>query len=210
MGNLAHLNFDASQVEPDQGGGFEPLPTGDYLVLAQDAEVKVSRSGDSRYLSLKLQVLDGPSRNRIVFGRVTISAKNETAQRIGQAQFSALCRATGIVRPNDTAEFLNKPFVAHVKYEPPRDGYGAGNSVTGYKPANQSPGQQAFQPPRPSAQAQAPQMPIAGGGAQAYFMSDEEKSEMAARNAYYAEQYAQPQQAQPTPPPARQSPWKRS
>jgi hypothetical protein len=125
--------FNAETVQPNEG--FNPLPAGDYPVVITESELKTTKAGTGKYLSLKLQVLDGKYQNRILFDNLNIQNPSEVAQQIGQGTLSAICRAVGVMTPQDSSELHNKPLMATVKIENDQNG-NPRNAVKGYKPRN--------------------------------------------------------------------------
>ena len=132
-GNLS--GFNAETVEP--AGDFSPLPAGDYPVIITSSELKTTKAGTGKYLSLKLQVLNGQFQNRVLFDNINIQNPNETCQQIGQATLSSICRAVKVLTPQDSSELHNKPLTAIVKIGKDQNG-NPNNDVKGYKPRHKS------------------------------------------------------------------------
>ena len=89
---MANLNgFNANNVDP--ATDFEPIPTGKYLAVITDSEMKPTKSGSGRYLELTFQVIDGPHKNRLLWSRLNLENPNELAMQIAQGELSAICRA---------------------------------------------------------------------------------------------------------------------
>lgn len=121
--------FNAQEVEPSQG--FDVLPAGEYRVCVVGSEMKPTKKGDGQLLNLQLQVLDGQYQNRRIFERINWINPNPTAQQIGRGTLSAICRAVGVLTPNDTSELHNKPLRAKVKVKNDPQ-YGEQNEVVKY------------------------------------------------------------------------------
>ena len=147
-GNLAGLNFDANKVEPKNT--FEPLPAGDYDACIVASEMKQTKDEKGWYLELKLQILDGKYQNRTLFDRLNLVNSNEQARQIAEATLSAICRAIGVMTPNDSAELHNKPLKISVKVKNDPQ-YGPGNEVKAYKSRHVGP-QKAPTPPATNGQ----------------------------------------------------------
>jgi len=130
---MAELNFDATQVEPTSE--FEILPDGDYPAVLIDSEWKGTKSGGGRYLQLTWEVLDGEFKGRLLWDRLNLENKNDTAVKIAQASLSAVCRAVGVLRPKDSAELHNKPCTIKVVVEERNDRPGVfKNEIRNYAP----------------------------------------------------------------------------
>lgn len=107
--------FDASQVPEKQE--FSALPEGQYVVIATASEMKPTKNGNGQYLQFSFEVLDGPQKGRKLWARMNLVNQNQTAVDIAQRELGALCRAVGVIKPNDSAELHNKPLLATVGVE---------------------------------------------------------------------------------------------
>lgn len=107
--------FDASQVPEQQE--FSALPEGQYVVIATASEEKVTKAGTGKYLQITFEVLDGQFKGRKLWARLNLWNPNQTAKDIAQRELGAICRAVGVIRPNDSAELHNKPMTITVKVE---------------------------------------------------------------------------------------------
>ncbi len=106
--------FDASTVSPETRAA--PVPEGKYLCVIDRAEEKASKSDPgNRFLELTLLIIDGEYANRKLWWRLNLENSNEEAVRISRANLSGICRAVGVMRPKDSAELLNIPFLVTVK-----------------------------------------------------------------------------------------------
>jgi len=128
MANLR--GFDANQVEP--ASDFEPIPSGKYVAVITESEMKPTKAGTGEYLQLTFQVIEGPHKNRLLWARLNLNNPNNTAVKIAQAELSAICRATGIMAPSDSAELHNLPLVIHVRCKRRNDTDEITNEVSGY------------------------------------------------------------------------------
>lgn len=146
--------FNADNVEPARD--FELLPAGCYKVVVTEAEKKPTKAGTGAYLEMRLEVIEGPSKGRLLFERLNLWNPNEVAVKIAQQQLAALCRAIGVITPNDSSEFLNKPVCATVKIDKGRDGYNDSNGIKTYKAAAECCSTTAPSPVAPPAERQAP------------------------------------------------------
>lgn len=177
---MASLNgFDASQV-PEQME-FTALPEGQYVVIATASEMKPTKNGQGQFLQFTFEVLDGPQKGRKVWARLNLVNGNQTAVDIAQRELGAICRAVGIIKPNDSAELHNRPLLITVAVEVD-DRKREGNVIKKYEavnaggaapvgnaaPAGAAPWgapQQAVQPAAAAAPAAAPWSAPAAAGA---------------------------------------------
>jgi hypothetical protein len=122
--------FDANTVEP--AGDFEPIPGGKYLAVITESEMKPTKAGTGNYLQLTFQVIEGPFQNRLQWARLNLDNPNETARKIAQGELSAICRAVGVLAPNDSVELHNLPLVINVRCKKRADTGEIVNEVKGY------------------------------------------------------------------------------
>lgn len=148
MANLS--GFDANRVEPTTD--FDPLPADKYLAVITESEMKPTKAGTGSYLQLTFEVLDGQFKGRKVWARLNLANSNETAVKIAQAELSAICRAVGVLAPNDSVELHNLPLVITVKCKKRPDTGEITNEVKGYakKDAPQASAPAAGMTPAPS------------------------------------------------------------
>lgn len=104
--------FDARAVEPMDE--FEPIPAGQYLAAIVGSQMKETKAGDGKYLELTFQVLEGQYKGRLLWSRLNLENSNQLAVKIARAQLAAICKATGIITPNDSAELHNLPLQVKV------------------------------------------------------------------------------------------------
>lgn len=122
--------FDANQVEPSND--FEPIPAGKYAALITASEMKANKAGTGRYLQLTFQILEGAYKNRWLWARLNLENPNATTVQIARAELSAICRAIGVLAPNDSVELHNLPLIIHVKCKKRDDTGEVTNEVKGY------------------------------------------------------------------------------
>ena len=128
---MANLNFDATQVTPDEGRDYSPVPAGDYLLIVESTDVKPNKKGTGYNLELTHQIVDGQHKNRKVFDRITLSNRtSQEAERIGQAQLSALCHAVNVLKLTDSNLLHGKTYSATLKITPAKGEFPAKNEIT--------------------------------------------------------------------------------
>jgi hypothetical protein len=126
MGNLS--GFDASTVNPTDSAC---LPIGDYRVIAVESSIDDKPSG-AQMLSVTLQVLGGNYQNRKIWVSECLKQKDGSENKQGWGKLSSLCRAVGVLDPDDTSNLHNIPFIATVGIKKQEDGYSPKNIVTKY------------------------------------------------------------------------------
>lgn len=123
--------FDADQVEPNDS--FDPLPAGEYLCVITHSEEKPTKSGNGSYLELQFEVIDGPHQGRKLWDRLNLNNPSDVAVKIAQATLSAICRAVGVERPQDSCELHDLPLLVKVRVEKRADTDEPSNVIKGYK-----------------------------------------------------------------------------
>lgn len=143
--------FDANTVEP--AGEFEPIPAGKYVAVITESEMKPTNAGTGNYLQLTLQILEGQYQNRLLWARLNLDNPNETARKIAQGELSAICRAVGVLAPNDSVELHNLPLMINVRCKKRADTGEIVNEVKGYSkkespaaPSNDAPAAKSTPP----------------------------------------------------------------
>lgn len=127
--------FDATEVEPSTA--FDPIPAGKYLALITASEMKANKAGTGQFLQLTFQIIDGEYKNRLLWGRLNLDNPNTTAVKIARAELSAICRAVGVLAPNDSTDLHNLPLVVHVRCRKRADTGEITNEIKGYSKKDQ-------------------------------------------------------------------------
>ena len=122
--------FDANQVEPNSS--FDPVPAGKYLAVITASEMKPNKAGTGHFLELTFQIQEGEHKNRLLWARLNLDNPNATAMQIAQADLSAICRAVGVMAPNDSVELHNLPLVIHVRCKKRTDTGEITNELKGF------------------------------------------------------------------------------
>jgi hypothetical protein len=128
--------FDANQVEP--AVAFDPIPAGKYLAVITESEMKPTKAGTGHYLQIAFQIIEGEYKNRFLWARLNLDNPNATAVQIARAELSAICRAVGVLAPNDSTELHNLPLVIHVRCKRRKDTEEIANEIKGYSKKEQS------------------------------------------------------------------------
>ena len=173
---MTALNFNARNVAPELPR--DPIPAGVYLAHITESDVVATKTAGGQMLKLTHEVLDGPCKGRKFWSNINIKNSSAEAERIGQAQLSALCHATGVLDLGDSSMLHMIPVRVRVSIRPagpdrsgvPRD---AQNEVKGYEaagaapkaPAQQQPAPAAFRTPATPAAGQVPPPAARAGGA---------------------------------------------
>ncbi len=123
--------FDANKVEP--AVPFEAIPAGKYLAMITASEMKPNKASTGRFLELVFTIVEGEFKNRQVWARLNLENPSSVAMKIAQAELSALCRAIGVMTPNDSVDLHNLPLVISVKCKKRKDTDEITNEINGYE-----------------------------------------------------------------------------
>jgi hypothetical protein len=139
--------FDANAVEPSTG--FDPIPDGKYPVVITESELKPNKAGTGRYLQLTFQITDGTHQGRKLWARLNLENPSAMAVQIARAELSALCRAVGVLAPEDSVDLHDLPLVVHVRCVKRADTGELTNEIKGYAKMESAPNGQpsATRPP---------------------------------------------------------------
>lgn len=129
MANLQ--GFNAAEVQPQES--FEPIPVGEYNAMITDSEMKPTKNGQGEYLQLVFEVVEGEYAGRKIWARLNLVNQNQTAVDIAQRELSAICRAVGVMQPQDSTDLHEKPLTIGVKIRQ-SPGYDPSNEISAYKP----------------------------------------------------------------------------
>jgi hypothetical protein len=129
MANL--YGFNADEIEPSQP--FDVLPAGEYRALATSSETKKTKSETGSYLEITWELVDAPYNGRKVWSRLNLDNPNAQAVEISKRELSAICRAVGITRPNDSEELHNIPIWLKIGQETRKDNGELSNKIKGYR-----------------------------------------------------------------------------
>jgi hypothetical protein len=124
-------NFDANTVDP--ATSFDPIPDGKYIAAITDSEMKPTKSGTGHYLELSFDIVDGPFKGRKVWARLNLDNPNATTVEIAGSELSAICRAVGVMRPQDSAELHHLPLSITVASKRRDDTGEMTNYIKGYE-----------------------------------------------------------------------------
>ena len=132
---MAKFGFDVSDVTPDTGatgGSYDPIPEGEYILKAVDAEEKATSKGDGSYIKVKFEVVKGEFATRLLWQNFNVNNPSDKAQRIGRQQMVAWAAACGKPDADDTDKLLEKPFRAAVSIEKGTGGYSDSNKIKAF------------------------------------------------------------------------------
>ena len=126
------LKFDSGEVVEDND--FAALPDGEYPCIISESEMKETNAKTGKYLQLRLDIISGPYKNRVIFDRLNLQNPNDKAVEIAKKQLASLCRATGRLKIKDSSELHNIPVMARLKFKKGNGEWDDSNDVKKYLP----------------------------------------------------------------------------
>jgi hypothetical protein len=158
---MAKFGFDVAEVEVNAPVSYDPVPEGEYVLKALEAEEKDTSAGTGSYIKVKFEITKGEYAGRWIWSNFNINNPSEKAQRIGRQQLVAWATACGKPDADDTDKLLEKSFKAAVSIEAGKDGYKDSNRIKAFlfdtaEPAKSAPKPTAAKPvasAKPSASA---------------------------------------------------------
>jgi hypothetical protein len=128
MANLS--GFNAGDVTPSSPRDL--LPANKYVAVIIHSEDKATRAGTGSYLELTFEIIDGPYTGRTLKARLNLDNPSDKAREIARAELSALCRAVGVLKPEDSADLHQIPLFIHVRQTKRQDNGELTNEIGGY------------------------------------------------------------------------------
>lgn len=130
------LEFDSHDlIVDDSPRDYSPIPDGWYDARIMGAELKTTKAGNGRFLSLRYDIIGGDYAGRVVFGNVTINNKSATAESIGRKQLSQIAMAGGMsALPKDSDELVGMDLKIKATIRAATEQYEASNDVRDWKP----------------------------------------------------------------------------
>lgn len=154
---MASMDFDANDVVPS--AGFEAIPAGKYRAVIEATEVKPTKAGTGKLLSITFVVLDGEYANRKLWSRLNLWNPNQQSVDIARSDLSAICRAVGVMKLQDTEQLHDLPLMINVKCKKREDTGEITNEIKGFEPVGGS-----AAAPKPTAPKPSPSNPAAPSG----------------------------------------------
>lgn len=114
MNNIP-FDFDVSGIDPFVAGGA-PLPSGFYVLMATEMEVKENGGKNGHNLAIVNTVQHGEFKGRKIFDNLNLWIQgNSAAEEIAYKQLSSYGHAVGVTSGKDLTELANKAYIAEVE-----------------------------------------------------------------------------------------------
>lgn len=121
-------------------GSYDVMQPGWYSACISDADVKETKDGSGKYISVRYDITGPTCQGRAVFGNINIRLPlSPEAENIGRRQLGDIMRAIGLDTFNDTDQLIGGQLMIKLtvsearKDEKTGKQYDAKNEVRGYK-----------------------------------------------------------------------------
>lgn len=129
MSNMNRYTGQGWNADDIPEGDFAPIPEGEYLVQIVKSELQPTQANNGEFLYLEHEIIQGEYSGRKLFNRLNLDNPSQQAVEIAERQFASICRAVGVLTPQDSEDLHNKPLVASVTID------GTYNRISYYRAA---------------------------------------------------------------------------
>jgi hypothetical protein len=137
---------------PQEEGGFEPLPAGDYTATITESSLNDTKAGTGQYIKLRMDITGPSHEGRVVFANLNIRNPTQKAEEIGRQQLGTIMKAIGLSALQDTDELIGGSVAIKVAIRKSEE-WGDQNDVRSFKAVSggipSQPSQSAPQQPEP-------------------------------------------------------------
>ncbi len=118
---MANLHgFDSTTVDPSVG--FPLIPVGEYVAEITESGENRNKENTGSYIALTWTICDGASAKQKIFVNLNLDNPSAQAVAMARAELSAICRAVGVAKPNDTNELHLRRCRIKVEHKTGKDG----------------------------------------------------------------------------------------
>ena len=129
---MSNFNFNANEEAPDAGRML--AAAGWYPIVCTKLEHSATKDGDGEKINGQFEIVEGIYKGVNVFHNFNMRNPSEKAEKIGRAQFSALCHATRQLVIQQLTQLYSVPFRAKLKIETDTTGqYDPKNVIIAFK-----------------------------------------------------------------------------
>jgi hypothetical protein len=131
MGFLGET-FDINDIPEEEKREFEPVPAGWYTASITNANLRDTKAGTGKFISVRFDITGPEHQGRVVFTNLNMTNPSPKAEEFGRKQLGRIMLAVGLQQVSDTDQLLgaNLSIKLTVKNDPE---YGPGNEVRGFK-----------------------------------------------------------------------------
>jgi hypothetical protein len=132
------FKFSVTDI-PEGSNDFELIPDGTTApLIIQTAELNPTKDNQGEKIELKIKILDGKHKNRVVFLNLNYRNKSETSQAIGRRSLGGIIQSLGIAHLDDLSKICNKPLIGVFTIKAGNNGFPDKNDVKQWMPINQA------------------------------------------------------------------------
>lgn len=124
--------FNAANVEERKD--FELIPAGVYLAMIAGSEMVENKAKTGHYLKLDFVICEGDFENRHLIVRLNLDNPNELAVQIAQSELAEICKAVGVLEPDENTDLHDRPLNIQVAISPAKGDFAASNVIKKYMP----------------------------------------------------------------------------
>jgi hypothetical protein len=114
MANISNLYNPEAEAQAD----LSAIPTGEYLAVIVDSDMKPTKKNDGQFLELVHEIMDGEFKGRKVWANLNLDNPSVKAVEIANRQLASIREATGVMNPTDSQQLHYKPMVIRVEFIP--------------------------------------------------------------------------------------------
>lgn len=130
---------------PGREGGFDSenvqtatvVPAGWYTAVIAQSATKQTKAGTGSYLSLMFKIFGGDFNGRTVWINLNLDNPNAIAVEIAERELANICKAVGILAPDEPDELHGIPLRIKVAIRPETSTFPEGNDVKGFDACSQ-------------------------------------------------------------------------
>jgi len=131
MGFLGET-FDINDIPEAEKREFEPVPAGWYTASIANAELRDTKAGTGKYISVRFDITGPEHQGRVVFTNLNMTNPSPKAEEFGRKQLGRIMLAVGLQQVSDTDQLVgaNLSIKLTIKDSPE---YGLQNEVQAFK-----------------------------------------------------------------------------
>lgn len=122
---MAFLGETFVVAELPEAATYELIPAGWYQATVATCELKPTRDGSGKIISMKLDILGPTHQGRCIYHNLNLINKSEVAQEIGRRELGIIATANGLASVADSDELIGATLKIKVGTEPATEQYQA-------------------------------------------------------------------------------------
>ena len=131
---MAFLGQEYRVEDLPESGSYDLIPAGWYQAQINSADLKLTKSGDGQYLSIRFDILGPSHQGRVTWGNVNLKNASAQAEEIGRRQLGEILRSIGKSVIRDSDELIGGQLQIKVGIQHDKNGqYEDRNDIKGYK-----------------------------------------------------------------------------